>query len=75
MYIKSGPDFIALGHLQIFSAVCLSVFLFMTAVFSHTPPLRANGKIAFTSDRDGNRDICDERLRHRSGATDRKQCR
>jgi Tol biopolymer transport system component/(2Fe-2S) ferredoxin len=44
-------------HWQILSAICLSVFLFVTATFALTPPLRANGKIAFTSDRDGNREI------------------
>jgi len=37
--------------------VCLSAFLFVTAAFAQTPTLRANGKIAFTSDRDGNREI------------------
>ncbi|MEP7149062.1 MAG: hypothetical protein ABI857_09290 [Acidobacteriota bacterium] len=42
---------------QIFSAVCLSVFFFVAAANAQTPPLRANGKIAFTSDRDGNREI------------------
>jgi TolB protein len=39
------------------SAVCLSLFLFATAAFAQTPALRANGKIAFTSDRDGNLEI------------------
>jgi Tol biopolymer transport system component/(2Fe-2S) ferredoxin len=42
---------------QVFSAICLSAFLFVTAVFAQAPTLRANGKIAFTSDRDGNREI------------------
>ncbi len=42
---------------QIFSAVCLSAFLFVTATFAQTPTLRANGKIAFVSDRNGNREI------------------
>ena len=42
---------------KISTAVCLSLFLFATAAFAQTPTLRANGKIAFTSDRDGNREI------------------
>ena len=42
---------------QISLAVCLSAFLFITAAIAQTPTLRANGKIAFTSDRDGNREI------------------
>lgn len=42
---------------QFLSAVCLSVFLFVTAAFAQIPTLRANGKIAFTSDRDGNSEI------------------
>jgi len=43
---------------QGFSAVCfLSLFLMVTAAFAQTPPLRANGKIAFTSDRDGSPEI------------------
>ncbi len=37
---------------QIISAVCLSAFLFGATAFAQTP-LRANGKIAFTSDGDG----------------------
>ncbi len=44
-------------HRQILTAACLSAFLFITATFAQTPTLRANGKIAFTSDRDGNREI------------------
>jgi TolB protein len=44
-------------HRQVLSAVCLSAFLFVTAAFAQTPTLRANGKIAFTSDRDGNQEI------------------
>jgi Tol biopolymer transport system component len=36
----------------------LSMIIFWAATaFAQTPPLRANGKIAFTSDRDGNREI------------------
>ncbi len=42
---------------HIFSAVCLLVFILTATVFAQTPRLRANGKIAFTSDRDGNREI------------------
>jgi Tol biopolymer transport system component/(2Fe-2S) ferredoxin len=42
---------------HIFSAVCLLVFILTATVFAQTPPLRANGKIAFTSDRDGNQEI------------------
>lgn len=42
---------------KILTAVCLSAFLFVTATFAQTPTLRANGKIAFTSDRDGNQEI------------------
>ncbi|MBA2334463.1 MAG: PD40 domain-containing protein [Blastocatellia bacterium] len=41
----------------VFSAICLLVFIFTATVFAQTPPLRANAKIAFTSDRDGNREI------------------
>ncbi|MEO6334697.1 MAG: FG-GAP-like repeat-containing protein [Pyrinomonadaceae bacterium] len=41
---------------QIISAVCLSTLLFVATALAQTP-LRANGKIAFTSDRDGNREI------------------
>ena len=44
-------------HRNILSVICLSTFLFVTAAFTQTPALRANGKIAFTSDRDGNREI------------------
>ena len=44
---------IAKWQRQIISAVCIGTFLFVTATFAQTPPLRANGKIAFTSDRDG----------------------
>ncbi len=43
--------------LQIISVVCIGTFLFVTATFAQTPTIRANGKIAFTSDRDGNREI------------------
>src|SRR5688572_16934087 len=43
---------------QIFSTICLLAFLFITATFAQTSLLlRGNGKIAFTSDRDGNREI------------------
>ena len=42
---------------QISLAICLSAFLFITAAIAQTPTLRANGKIAFTSDRDGNQEI------------------
>jgi hypothetical protein len=38
-----------------FSAVF--ILAFVTSVLAQTPTLRANGKIAFTSDRDGNREI------------------
>ncbi len=48
---------IAKWQRQIISAVCIGTFLFVTATFAQTPTLRANGKIAFTSDRDGNREI------------------
>ncbi len=48
---------IAKWQRQIISAVCIGTFLFVTATFAQTPPLRANGKIAFTSDRDGNQEI------------------
>jgi len=48
---------IAKWRRQIISAVCLGTFLFGTATFAQTPTLRANGKIAFTSDRDGNHEI------------------
>ncbi len=44
-------------HRQILSVVCLGTFLFVTTAFAQTPTLRANGKIAFTSDRDGNLEI------------------
>ncbi len=44
-------------HWQILPAACLSAFLFITATFAQTPTLRANGKIAFASDRDGNQEI------------------
>jgi Tol biopolymer transport system component len=44
-------------HRQILSAVCLSAFLLITTAFAQTPTIRANGKIAFTSNRDGNREI------------------
>jgi len=40
---------------QGFSAVF--VLAFVTSVVAQTPTFRANGKIAFTSDRDGNREI------------------
>ena len=33
------------------------ILAFVTSVLPQTAPLRANGKIAFTSDRDGNREI------------------
>ena len=36
----------------------LTLILFGTAItFAQTPPLRANGKIAFTGDREGNMEI------------------
>src|SRR5262245_53744104 len=41
---------------QVLSAVCFSTFLFVALVFAQKP-LRSNGKIAFTSDRDGNQEI------------------
>lgn len=41
-----------------FVFVFLAFILFCAGItFAQTPPLRANGKIAFTSDRDGNREI------------------
>lgn len=40
---------------QGFSA--LFIFVFAVSAFSQTPTLRANGKIAFTSERDGNQEI------------------
>ena len=48
---------IAKWQRQIISAVCIGTFLFVTATFAQTPTLRANGKIAFSSDRDGNLEI------------------
>jgi TolB protein len=48
---------IAKWRRQIISAVCLGAFLFVTTTFAQTPALRANGKIAFTSNRDGNQEI------------------
>ncbi len=36
-------------HLHIFSAVCLSIFLFVTAAFAEQPKLPENGKIAFAA--------------------------
>jgi TolB protein len=42
---------------KISTTICLSLFLFVTAVSTQTPTFRANGKIAFTSDRDGNQEI------------------
>ena len=48
---------IAKWQQQIISAVCIGTFLFVTATFAQTPTLRANGKIAFTSDRDGTLEI------------------
>ena len=42
--------------LQFISTICLSVFLFVAAASAQTQ-LRANGKIAFTSNRDGNKEI------------------
>lgn len=42
---------------HIFSAICLLVFIVTATVFAQTPPLRANGKIAFASSRDGYRGI------------------
>ncbi len=44
-------------HRQILSAVCLSAFLLITTAFAQTPTIRVNGKIAFTSNRDGNLEI------------------
>jgi len=40
---------------QVFSVVL--ILAFATTVFAQTPGLHANGKIAFASDRDGNREI------------------
>ena len=40
----------------VLTTLALIIFGSMTT-FAQTPPLRANGKIAFTSDRDGNREI------------------
>src|SRR5688572_28855229 len=42
---------------QIFSTICLLAFLLIMTAFAQAAVLRANGKIAFTSDRDGNREI------------------
>jgi Tol biopolymer transport system component len=50
-------NIIAKGYRKILTAVCLSIFLFATAAFAQTPILRSNGKIAFTSNRDGNAEI------------------
>src|ERR1700752_4364492 len=51
---RNTPSPVHKGHIVF--AACLSVFLFVAAVHAQTP-LAANGKIAFTSDRDGNREI------------------
>ena len=50
-------NIIAKCHWQGFSAIFILAFLFVTTAFAQTPTLRANGKIAFTSDRDGNSEI------------------
>jgi Tol biopolymer transport system component len=57
MYKKSRPKIITFRHLQIFSTVCLLEFLLITAAFAQAAVLRANGKIAFTSSRDGTQEI------------------
>ncbi|MFN0277186.1 MAG: hypothetical protein ACKVRN_01150 [Pyrinomonadaceae bacterium] len=44
-------------HLQNLSAVCLSVFLFVTAAFAQPPKLPENGKIAFAGIDKGHYDI------------------
>ena len=44
-------------RLPIFSALFLLAFLLTAATFAQMQTLRGNGKIAFTSDRDGNREI------------------
>ena len=58
MHINYKSNITANCFWQGFSAVCfLSLFLIVTVTFAQTPRLRANGKIAFTSNRDGNREI------------------
>ena len=56
MKTKNNPNAITKHIQQILSIAAFSVFLFIPAV-SAQAALRANGKIAFTSDRDGNREI------------------
>lgn len=51
---NSGSIFV--GKRQILAAIYLTVCFLITAN-AQAPTLRANGKIAFTSDRDGNREI------------------
>ena len=50
-------NILAKHYRKISTFICLSAFLFVTATFAQTPTLRANGKIAFTNDRDGNQEI------------------